>query len=221
MTRSFRSLTALLILVLIGTLAFGLSAVGHDVTKSASAKDAAGAGGSARLSMLLASEDTDQVLKYDGVTGRFQRVFAGKGLSGPIQPLYGPNGNLYVTNYESSSVTEYDGRKGDFVRFFVPPGAGGLDGARGVTFGPDDDLYLSSWNNDRVIEYDGDTGEFVRTFVKSGSGGLDGPIISVFSTTARRPPGRNGGRRTRTLGGFRSPHMEEVRCGCAVSFRGA
>jgi DNA-binding beta-propeller fold protein YncE len=81
---------------------------------------------------------TNRVLRYDGVTGAFDRSF----LSGPdigivIDLRFGPDGNLYVAGNGTgggplAGVFRYNGSSGLFDKAFVPDVA-----AAGLGFGPD------------------------------------------------------------------------------------
>jgi hypothetical protein len=54
---------------------------------------------------LVSSEDSDQVLRYNGATGAFLGVFAsGSGLDEARGLRIGPDGNLYVCSNYTNSV---------------------------------------------------------------------------------------------------------------------
>jgi PEP-CTERM motif-containing protein len=67
---------------------------------------------------------------------RLDRIIFGRVLIQPTGLVFGPNGNLFVSNSEADSVFEYDGTTGTFVRAFVASGSGGLDGPTYLRFGP-------------------------------------------------------------------------------------
>ena len=119
--------------------------------------------------LLVASQGSGSVLRYDGQSGAFIDAFvsAGSGglasgcFHGPSGMLFGPDGNLYVTSGGSSdSVLRYDGQTGEFIDQFVTSGSGGLNQPAFLVFGPDGNLYVSSGNaanrsSDNVLRYDG------------------------------------------------------------------
>jgi len=131
------------------------------------------------------------VLRYNGSTGDFIDDFAGdiQALS-QRAILFGPDGNLYVTNGSatraSQGVLRFDGSTGDFIDDFVTGGSGGLSDPTGMVFGPDGsddgklDLYVGDIFASTVLRYDGTTGAFKGVFVSGHSGGLSFPYGMVF-----------------------------------------
>jgi len=134
--------------------------------------------------LFVSSPGFDSVLRYNGSTGAFINQFAsGGGLHFPADLVFGPDGNLYVTNnvlrINEGGVLRYDGRTGAPLpspgnpgAFFVTPNTGGLDGPEGLTFGLDGSLYVTSVMIDGggfpiggVLRFNGTTGAFVDTFV--------------------------------------------------------
>ena len=124
------------------------------------------------------------VLEYSGSTDALLSTFVSSGsggLSWSDALTFGPNGNLYVTNWSSSSgVLEYNGATGAFIGTFVGSGSGALGYSEGLNFGPSGNLYVTDTLNNRVLEYNGTTGAFLQTFVTAGSGGLNEPSGLVF-----------------------------------------
>jgi hypothetical protein len=84
------------------------------------------------------------VKRYDGTTGAFLGAFVSpsddglspgsSGLRRPFDLLFGPDGNLYVSDV--GAVKRYDGVSGAFLGDFVPPRSGGLSTPGGLTFTP-------------------------------------------------------------------------------------
>ena len=69
--------------------------------------------------------------------------------------------SLLVSGFSSDNAVLYGGANGELVSEFVAAGAGGLDGAWGVTFGPDHNLYVASSGTNSVLRYNGTTGGFI------------------------------------------------------------
>jgi sugar lactone lactonase YvrE len=153
----------------------------------------------------VASRDTNEVRRYDGVTGALIDTFVSKGsggLSGPTSLDFGPDdGHLYVSSGNANEVLRYDGATGVFIDIFVGDDpttptineAGSLQVPRGIVFGPDgnadgiSDLYVSSRDSDEVLLYDGTRGTVLRAFVTdipqtpfNENGGLNHPTGLTF-----------------------------------------
>lgn len=139
----------------------------------------------------VASEEANKVLRFDGTSGAFLGVFVGDdpdtpedesgGLSGPGAVLFGPDGHLYVSSFDSDAILRYDGASGAFQDVFVPEGAGGLNGPdAGMVFGPDGNLYVPSYYSDQVLVFDGVTGEPLGAFTPD-DGTLSRPRTLLFT----------------------------------------
>jgi hypothetical protein len=103
-------------------------------------------------------------------------------LSGPVQAVYGPDGNLYVTSIGNGQILRYNGQTGAFMDAFVSgiahDSSGGFDvGPLGLAFGPDGNLYVTNDFTDEVQVYNGTTGALAFTF---GSSHLSSPTGLVF-----------------------------------------
>jgi DNA-binding beta-propeller fold protein YncE len=132
-----------------------------------------------------------RILRFEASTGRHVDQFADDGELDCAEGdgIIGPDGVLYVTNWNPGridryrgsrdSILKYDARTGDFLGVFVEP-SGELDGPHGLAFGPDGNLYVTTRFTDSVLRYDGRTGEYMGAFVKAGTGGLNDADRVVF-----------------------------------------
>jgi hypothetical protein len=65
-------------------------------------------------------EPHHRITAYEESTGAFKGVFAsGDGLSTPYGMTFGPQGNLYVADFDTGSVLRYNGHTGQFIDTFV------------------------------------------------------------------------------------------------------
>jgi len=122
------------------------------------------------------------VSNYDGTTLANPRVTqfnASTGVSGgnlilgghltlPDGLAAGPNGNLFVSDFFSGTVQQYNPVTGAFISTFVSAGSGGLGVPQEITFGPNGNLFVAN-NLGNILQYSGSTGAFLGVFA-SGIG---------------------------------------------------
>ena len=82
-------------------------------------------------------------------------------------------GDLYVSNFGTSSVRKYDGSTGALLGDFVSSNAGGLAGPLDNLFLEDGSLLVSSFNTGNIKHYDAD-GNFLGTPIAGLNGGAQG-----------------------------------------------
>lgn len=123
--------------------------------------------------LYVSSEDTNQVLKYDGNTGAFLSAFSD--LTSPRGLTFGPDGDLYVARGNGTEIKRFDGTTGAFIEDFVDSD---LDGPFDLTFGPDGNLFVSVEGTNDVRLYDGTNGDFIDSFASGG--GLTVPRGVLF-----------------------------------------
>lgn len=137
----------------------------------------------------VASEEANMVLRYDGASGAFVGRFVWDdpqtpddetgGLSGPGAVLFGPDGMLYVSSFDSDAVLRYDGATGAFDSVFVAEGSGGLNGPdAGMVFGPGGDLFVPGYYSNTVSRFAGATGDPLPNFTPTDL--LQEPRTLVF-----------------------------------------
>jgi streptogramin lyase len=119
------------------------------------------------------------------VTRCFRTVVPLAGLcalaAGPVHAQAPAAGELFVANLSSHSVAAVSIGEATEALEFVPPGAGGLAGATGISLGPDGLLYVSSSGSHQVLRYDPDSGAHVDVFVDDPR--LRMPFSVVFGPT--------------------------------------
>ena len=133
--------------------------------------------------LLVPSFNTNQVLRYDAITGEYIGEFAsGPTQNGPVQNELGPDGRIYSTAWFSGDVVKLDATTGDFLDTVAYVREGNVRRPYGVTFGPDQLLYIASFERNEVQRFDPQTGEFLDLFISSGRGGLGGPTELLFDS---------------------------------------
>ena len=91
---------------------------------------------------------------FDGSTGAYLDDFVSAGSGGlaeSIDLIFGPDGNLYVSNYTSDQVLVYDGQTGALIGDFITPGAGGLDGPTAIQFLPSHQVAVAATGAEIVV----------------------------------------------------------------------
>jgi sugar lactone lactonase YvrE len=89
-----------------------------------------------------------------GTTDVFVTTGSG-GLTSAADVVFGHDGNLYVTSYDTDQVLRYNGTTGAFIDVFA---TGTLNGPTGLTFGADGHLYVGDWFGGKVYKFDGVSG---------------------------------------------------------------
>lgn len=150
---------------LIAPLVFDDVLTPQDETGGLSGPTAAIQGSDGRI--YVASFNTDNVLRYDGVTGAFIDVFvpaASGGLNGPDAGMtFGPDGHLYVPSFFTNRVLKYDSSTGAFLGVFAGGVGIPLSRPRVIRFRGDGVAYVTSWGNNRILRFQ-PSGALLDTF---------------------------------------------------------
>jgi hypothetical protein len=139
----------------------------------------------AQNAILVGDFGGSRVVECAYPSGTAETHFVGAGmtlLNGLAGMTLGPDGNLYMCSYTTSTIIRVNGQNGFPVgasSIFVLAGAGTLSHPTGLTWGPDGKLYVSSQSTNSVLRYNAD-GTFLSVFVVPGSGTLAGPWELAF-----------------------------------------
>jgi len=112
--------------------------------------------------------------RYNGTTGVFIDKFATVTSSSPYQPLFGPDGNLYL-GQAGGAVTKYDGLTGQSLGTFVSRPAGAFD------FGG-----MAFHNGGLYVSYLGASGSLSRYDAITGGNAQE--VYAGFSSNGPRAP---------------------------------
>ncbi|WP_339727089.1 GEVED domain-containing protein [uncultured Gimesia sp.] len=131
-----------------------------------------------------------------GQPGNYLGEFVSTGLNSPRDIVFGPLGDLYVSNgFENSNgsdhtVERFDGQTGAPEGSFVIPGAGGIDVPSGMAFGPDGNLYVASTETNEILRYDGQTGAIIGNGIFAS--GINEPRFITFGPDGNLYVGETG-----------------------------
>lgn len=106
--------------------------------------------------LYVASFETDQILRFNGLTGAYEGVFVSAGAGGLNGPdagtKFGSDGLLYVPSFWNDRVLRYDSM-GAFVDEFVSFREGSLRQPRDLVQ-HEGDWYVASSFNNRILRFD-------------------------------------------------------------------
>jgi len=101
------------------------------------------------------------VLKFDSNSGEYLGTFASaSGMSAPADLVFGPDGNLYVTD-AGGKVFRFDGTTGASMGIFATGHPG--DSFIGLAWDPDGNLYVAPEHGHHLDHFDGVTGASLGT----------------------------------------------------------
>lgn len=124
--------------------------------------------------LFLTNVDTvtnkSQILRFDATTGaslgNFLVGYDGAFIGGYT---FGPDGNLYVSDFNGFTIDRYSGTTGAFLDTFATVTS---SAPYQPLFGPDGNLYLGQ-STGRITKYDGTTGQSLGVFVAPPTGVFD------------------------------------------------
>jgi streptogramin lyase len=112
----------------------------------------------------------NQVLRVDAATGAVVASYSTGVANDGI--TVGPDGSLYVADYNGKQILHYDAT-GTFLSSFGTTGT-----PQGLAWGPDGNLYVTTTNSS--VERYSPTGSFLGVFIAAGSGGLSNAKAIVW-----------------------------------------
>jgi hypothetical protein len=136
----------------------------------------------------VSSQNTGEILFYDGDTGMplpsplpggRDGLFAQPLDEAPDSPFapgplrFGPDGNLYVSDYGGTKVRKVNGTTG----IEMSPAATGFGPPAGLLFAPNGDLYVGNFTTSSVIRV---VNGVNQTFIASGTGDILTPSAMLF-----------------------------------------
>ncbi len=123
--------------------------------------------------MLVSNLNSGKISRHNATSGQYINDFA-TGIAGPTRMKIGPDGYLYVLQWQSNfKVLRYD-LEGNFVDEFTSTG---VSQSIGIDWDTDGNLYVSSFNGKSVTKF-GPDGNELETFIDSN---LQGPTNIWFN----------------------------------------
>ncbi|MBA3484477.1 MAG: hypothetical protein H0T51_21960 [Pirellulales bacterium] len=119
-----------------------------------------------RADLLLLEAGSNRILRYDDLTGVYNGVFAEADIrtNGSADMVFGPDGNLFVSDTQGQRILRYHGLTGAFLGVFAGAEAFEFSLPGEMAFDPNGDLLVSASNQIRKI--DGRTGQSLGVFVE-------------------------------------------------------
>ena len=93
-------------------------------------------------------------------------VFASSNMDGPWDFTFGPDGNLWVVNYDDDNVTRYNGTTGAYIDEIISPQSGGINGPVSIDFINEDTLVIATQlGTDGIYRFNANTGAFIDLLI--------------------------------------------------------
>ena len=120
-------------------------------------------------SIYVSNTNSNEVLRYNSITGEFIDVFVAAddngGLQGPKDLVFSSDGaHLYVSSFITNEILRYDGTTGEFIDKFVDKenNSGELKRPMKMILDPDGKyIYVASVDNNQILKYDTSNGQIV------------------------------------------------------------
>jgi len=118
----------------------------------------------------------EDVFIFDGETGSADGVFDSTGgvVDRPYAPVVGPDGNFYVSGYNSDNIAKF-AADGSYLGLFSSHPQ--LNNPSGLAWGSDGNLYVANYGGDNILRFQAD-GTFIDEWGVGGT--LNGPTGLAF-----------------------------------------
>lgn len=126
--------------------------------------------------ILVSGRGNTSILEYDKTSGAFIKPFTtGYSLDNPTKIAFGPDGNLYVSQWGTSNqkIARFNGTSGQYIGEFTPS----MSLPLGQTWDAEGNLYVACYGSGQVKKFD-TAGNFSGIFTETGH--LHGPTNLWF-----------------------------------------
>ncbi len=121
---------------------------------AALSSSAAFAGGFAPNHLFVGSGSSNLVTEFDE-TGQFVRTIGdGANLQGAMTPVFGPDGAMYVQNYQANTLAVFEPMGPHGTKVTEIGATSSLNGPQQFVFGPNGHLFVASFMGARIVEMD-------------------------------------------------------------------
>ncbi|NOJ32775.1 MAG: hypothetical protein DA329_11615, partial [Candidatus Nitrosocosmicus sp.] len=121
--------------------------------------------------MYVSSIFTNEILRFDGQTGKFIDVFIDKTESRihPQNLVFSPDGkSLYVNNYETGSIFVYNTTTGHLINTIPSKNQDLASDVKNMKFGKNGDIYITDNYYEQIFRFNPNTGIFIDEFDPGG-----------------------------------------------------
>jgi len=131
----------------------------------------------------VAGQFSNNIVRYDGKTGRFKAVLDPENQAGIASPQglnFGPDGLLYAASYDNDKIVTYNTERNAFVRPFteIKAAAAKHMGPQGPFFGPDGSLFIGNFTGSSTMKYRGP--ELANQPAERRVAGEPGALLTTF-----------------------------------------
>lgn len=115
---------------------------------------------------------------FDEKNGKLLSILD-KSVDGPMASAIGPNGDLFLSSFNTGEVLRFNSSTGAYLGVFIKAGEGGLTNPVAPCILPDGNAYVGDFATNRILHFDKD-GNFVEVFADSTTSDLNGPFMMLI-----------------------------------------